>query len=453
MANENLYHLSLHSRARRESFGILFYNSRDGKLTFVRSGDSLDVGESEKGSFLVPAGDEVLNKTSLIIKALMTKGLLETAEVKTEVDQPSDDAPRPAQPTIARRASAHREALQAPVNVTWEITSRCNLHCRHCLSADVMAHSGAELDFDQCRRFIDDLARIRVFQINFGGGEPFLRPDFLDILEYAHSKRITTCVSTNGTTLNDALAKRLKKMDFLYIQISLDGAHAATNDLLRGPGTFERILSGIRLLAAHRIQGVSTNTVVTGINFKEILQIYELGAQCGVKTRLSRFRPSGNARNIWAEYHLNKEQLAELSQFLSTHRDVLTGDSFFSITGKDRRELGLNMCGAAKMTCSVLPDGTVYPCAFLQDAPFKAGNVVLEKLESIWKEAPAFEALRNVRIESCESCSRFSLCHGGCPAVAYYLTQSVNQPDPECIGTFPRQHHIDEPGGETSARV
>ena len=142
-----------------------------------------------------------------------------------------------------------------------------------------------------------------------------------------------------------------------------------------------------------------------------------------MKTRLSRFRPSGNAKKVWKEFHLNKEQLAELSQFLSAHKEVLTGDSFFSITGKDRRELGLNMCGAAKMTCSVLPDGTVYPCAFLQDEPFRAGNITREPLDSIWQNAAPFAALRNARVESCESCTRFNLCHGGCPAVAYFLTQ------------------------------
>ena len=330
------------------------------------------------------------------------------------------------------RRLAYSELLTAPVNVTWEITSRCNLHCRHCLSADVMEHSATELDFDQCIRFIDELDRIRVFQINFGGGEPFLRPDFVDILEYAHSKKIATCVSTNGTTLDNALVRRLKEMDLLYIQVSLDGARAETNDLLRGSGTFDRILSGIRLLVKHGIPGVSTNTVVTATNFMEILQMCELGARYGIKTRLSRFRPSGNAKRVWAQLHLNKEQLAELSQFLSAHKDVLTGDSFFSITGKDRRELGLNMCGAAKMTCSVLPDGTVYPCAFLQDAPFRAGNITQRTLESIWYETPVFSALRNARIESCESCTRFNLCHGGCPVRAFASTGTIEAKDPYC---------------------
>ena len=104
---------------------------------------------------------------------------------------------------------SHRPAtwdlLRAPVNVTWEITAKCNLQCRHCLSADMRKTIAAELDFEQCCAFIDELDRMEVFQINFGGGEPFLREDFPDILDYAHSKGITTCVSTNGTVLDENL--------------------------------------------------------------------------------------------------------------------------------------------------------------------------------------------------------------------------------------------------------
>ena len=292
---------------------------------------------------------------------------------------------------------------------------------------------GKTLDFRECCRFIDDLDRMDVFQINFGGGEPFLREDFLDILQYAHAKGITTCVSTNGTTLTEPLVRKLATMELLYIQVSLDGATAATNDLIRGDGTFESIISGIELLAACHFPNASTNTVVTRINFRDILEIYELGRRYGLKTRLSRFRPSGNAKSVWDTYHLEKDQLAELSKFLSSHRDILTGDSFFSITAEDRRELGLNMCGAARMTCAVLPDGSVYPCAFLQDSFFRAGNVREESLATIWTKSAVFTMIRDIRIESCEQCSRFDQCHGGCPAVAYFLTQSINRSDPECM--------------------
>ena len=89
-----------------------------------------------------------------------------------------------------------------------------------------------------------------MFQINFGGGEPFLRDDFLDLLAYAQRAGITTCVSTNGTLLDDDLVERLAAMDGLYLQVSLDGATPETNDAIRGAGTFARILDGVDACAA-----------------------------------------------------------------------------------------------------------------------------------------------------------------------------------------------------------
>lgn len=90
---------------------------------------------------------------------------------------------------------------------------------------------------------------MQVFQVNFGGGEPFLRDDFLDILSYAHSRGITTCVSTNGTVLSEPLVDELLRMGPVYLQVSLDGACAETNDVIRGKGTFARVLAAIELLS------------------------------------------------------------------------------------------------------------------------------------------------------------------------------------------------------------
>jgi mycofactocin radical SAM maturase len=326
--------------------------------------------------------------------------------------------------------------LGAPVTVTWEITPRCNLSCRHCLSGGGDWNSGAELDFDRCRRFIDQLGRMEVFQINFGGGEPFLREDFVDILDYAHSKGITTCVSTNGTVHDARLAGKLARMKLLRIQVSLDGATAAVNDAIRGAGTFERILTGLELFVKHGVPHLSVNTVVTRANFHEIGLLCALARRYGIQSRLSRFRPSGKARAAWRDLHLDRDQVLGLADFLNAHPEVLTGDSFFSIADERRRRLGLNACGAARMTCCILPDGSVYPCAFLQDEPFLGGNILRETLEEIWLHAPSFTRLRSIRVDACAGCSRFSLCHGGCPAVANFLEKSPDRPDPECIASF-----------------
>jgi mycofactocin radical SAM maturase len=277
------------------------------------------------------------------------------------------------------------------------------------------------------------LARTEVFQVNFGGGEPFLRDDFLDILRYAHSRGLTTCVSTNGTLLDEVLVDELLRIPPVYLQVSLDGACRETNDRIRGPGTFTRILAGIELLSERGYPDLSLNMVVTRTNVGEIGDFDRLARHHGAKTRLSRFRPSGAGCSTWEDYRLTQEQLVALSAFLGEHPEILTGDSFFALTPAGRRSLGLNMCGAAKMTCAVAPDGSVYPCAFLCDAAFCAGNVTTEALSAIFRSSPVFARFRQREVKACRACDRFSDCQGGCPAVAWFLLESLDLPDPECL--------------------
>ena len=320
------------------------------------------------------------------------------------------------------------------MNVTWEITEACNLSCSHCLSADLRAPGRGELDLERCLDVVDELARMRVFQVNVGGGEPFLREDFLDILDHAHRRGITTCVSTNGTVLDGDLVDELLCMTApVYLQVSLDGAFAATNDAIRGPGTFDRILNGIGLLAERGYPDLSLNMVVTRVNAGELADFHQLARRYGARTRLSRFRPSGAGCGRWEEYRLSREQLLELSVFLGDHPEIATGDSFFALAPESRRALGLNMCGAARMTCAIAPDGSVYPCAFLADPAFLAGNVTAGSLSAIFAASPVLQGFRDVAVESCRGCDRFSVCHGGCPAIGYFLTRSIDTPDPECL--------------------
>ena len=322
--------------------------------------------------------------------------------------------------------------LRAPVNVTWEITTACNLGCNHCLSAGMRVPGRAELDLDQCRAFIDELECMKVFQVNFGGGEPFLRADFLEILRYAHARGITSCVSTNGTLLDDNIVDELLRIPPVYLQVSLDGVEAGTNDAIRGEGTFGRILSGIELLFERGYPHLSLNMVVTRLNVDEIGEFDRLARRYGAKTRLSRFRPSGAGCGAWEDYRLTRDQLQELSVFLGEHPEILTGDSFFALRPAERRSLGLTMCGAAKMTCGVAPDGSVYACAFLRDDVLCAGNVTTESLSAIWS-SPIFERFRELEVKACRTCDRFSQCHGGCPAIGWFLARSLELADPECL--------------------
>ena len=323
------------------------------------------------------------------------------------------------------------EGLSAPVNVTWEVTQRCNLSCIHCLS-EAGNGNGGELTYDQCLQVIDQLSSNQIFQVNFGGGEPFIREDFLSILDACHRKGLVTCISTNGTLLEDHVLDFLKGREMVYLQVSLDGGTSATNDSLRGAGTFKKIMKGLERLNTREIL-FSINMVLTRLNYPEISSLYSLAKDHGAKLRISRFRPSGRGKKSWEYLHLKKEDLKVFSQWLSDHHDVVTGDSFFSLEDEERKGLGLNLCGAAKFTCCIDPEGKVYPCAFLQDSFFYGGNFLNQSLSEIWSHAHGFKLLRNLKVRSCESCFRFESCHGGCPAVAYFTGRTLDIPDPECL--------------------
>jgi mycofactocin radical SAM maturase len=324
-----------------------------------------------------------------------------------------------------------RKGLRAPVNVTWEISLRCNLRCVHCLS-DSGEASDDELNHKESLDLIDQLTAMKVFQVNIGGGEPFIRKDFLDLLFYSHKEGLVTCVSTNGTMVDHALAKRLSALKLLYLQVSLDGATADVNDTIRGNGTYQEILYGMDCLANEGVR-FSINTVLTRTNFSQLETLRKMASEYGAELRVSRFRPSGRGKTSKAYLGPTKDQLETFSDWLNEHDLVRTGDSFFCLTSEKRRRKGLDMCGAAKMTCCISPMGEVYPCAFLQETPFLVGNVRNRSLKDLWDTSPVFNRFRRLDVKACMTCYRFDSCRGGCPAVAYHTFKDISLPDPECM--------------------
>jgi mycofactocin radical SAM maturase len=321
--------------------------------------------------------------------------------------------------------------LSSPVNLTWEVTTACNLRCRHCLSASGTP-APRELDTAEALDAVEQIHKAKVFQVNIGGGEPFIRPDFETILEACHERRLVTCISTNGTLIDAARVKRLSRSGLVAIQVSVDGASEETCDAIRGAGTHRDAIAALKLLADSPIP-TSINTVLTSTNATEIPALYDLASRLGVSFRVSRFRPSGRGAEGWEGLRPSASQLLSFSSWLSSTAGVRTGDSFFSLTPQERQGLGLNLCGAAKLTCCLGPSGDMYPCAFLQRSEFWAGSLRESSFQEIWDRAPIYETLRNLRIHSCESCQRFDQCHGGCPAVAYHLGRGMGGGDPECL--------------------
>lgn len=330
----------------------------------------------------------------------------------------------------------HFEAgLSAPICLTWELTYACNLACRHCLSSSGR-RDPRELSTDEARAVIDELEQMQVFYVNIGGGEPTIRSDFWEIVDYAVAHHVGVKFSTNGSRITADIARRIAAGDYLDVQISLDGATAAVNDDVRGAGSFATAVAAMERLAAAGVAGFKLSVVCTRRNLGQLDAFEALADRYGAQLRLTRLRPSGRGADVWDELHPTADQQRDLYLWLLDHGEqVLTGDSFFHLGGYGEAPPGLNLCGAGRVVCLIDPVGDVYACPFAIHDSFLAGNVRDPGgFTRVWGESELFRSLREPQSAgACSSCSAFDVCRGGCMAAKFFTGLPLAGPDPECV--------------------
>jgi mycofactocin radical SAM maturase len=328
--------------------------------------------------------------------------------------------------------------LAAPICLTWELTYACNLACVHCLSSSGR-RDPRELSTAECQAVIDELARMRVFYVNIGGGEPTVRQDFWDIVDYATAHHVGVKFSTNGIKITPDVARRLAGSDYVDVQISLDGATTEVNDAVRGAGSYATALRAMRNLAAAGFTGFKISVVMTRHNIGQLDGFQAIADEFGAQLRITRLRPSGRGADVWDELHPTQSQQRELYGWLRSHgEDVLTGDSFFHLSGYGESLPGLNLCGAGRVVCLIDPVGDVYACPFAIHENFLAGNVRGSGgFEQVWRHSDLFAELRRPQTGgACQSCSAFDSCRGGCMAAKFFTGLPLDGPDPECVKGF-----------------
>jgi mycofactocin radical SAM maturase len=342
----------------------------------------------------------------------------------------------PVLPAKPKRLIEHFESgLDAPICLTWELTYACNLSCVHCLSSSGR-RDPRELSTDQAKAVIDELQRMQVFYVNIGGGEPTVRPDFWELVDYATSHDVGVKFSTNGIKITPEVAKRLAGSDYVDVQISLDGATAEVNDAVRGTGSYATALRAMANLADAGFVGFKLSVVCTRQNIGQLDEFKAIADTYGAQLRLTRLRPSGRGADVWDELHPTADQQRELYDWLVLHGDrVLTGDSFFHLAAYGDSLPGLNLCGAGRVVCLIDPVGDVYACPFAIHENFLAGNVTdAGGFAGVWRESELFAELRGPQTSgACTKCQHFDSCRGGCMAAKFFTGLPLDGPDPECV--------------------
>src|SRR5262249_39794337 len=144
----------------------------------------------------------------------------------------------------------------------------------------------------------------------------------------------------------------------------------------RGPGSYATAVAAMEHLAAAGFRGFKLSVVITCENISQLDEFKGLADRFGAQLRITRLRPSGRGADVWDRLHPTAAQQRELYDWLlGRGDDVLTGDSFFHLSGFGTPLPGLNLCGAGRVVCLIDPIGDVYACPFVIHGEFLAGNV------------------------------------------------------------------------------
>jgi mycofactocin radical SAM maturase len=439
---ENRWQLHPRVALRPEPFGALLYHFGTRKLSFLKNPRIVEIVRSLPGHTSARAAVRAAGiedaAAAPYLRALAELADSQMIQRAPETAVLSEPAPftgvGPADPAV-RLVDRFESGLAAPICLTWELTYACNLSCVHCLSSSGRRDPG-ELSTEQCKALIDEFQRMQVFYVNIGGGEPTVRPDFWELVDYATSHQVGVKFSTNGVRITPEVAQRLAASDYVDVQISLDGADAEVNDAVRGPGSYATAIRALENLADAGFRDAKLSVVATRHNIDQLDQFKEIADRYGATLRLTRLRPSGRGADVWDELHPLPEQQRTLYDWLVRNGDgVLTGDSFFHLSAYGQALPGLNMCGAGRVVCLVDPLGDVYACPFAIHEKFHAGNVVTDGgFATVWRESALFEELREPSGGgACASCAHYDSCRGGCMAAKFFTGLPADGPDPECV--------------------
>jgi mycofactocin radical SAM maturase len=242
--------------------------------------------------------------------------------------------------------------------------------------------------------------------------------------------------STNGALIDETKAKRLADMDYVDVQISLDGAKAVNNDRIRGSGSYRWARQAMEHLASAGFEGFKISVVMTRHNVPDLDEFRRIAESYGAQLRITRFRPSGRGAVTWRKLRPTLAQQRTIYEWLRAHPQVLTGDSFFHLSALGEPLEGLNLCGAGRVVCLIDPVGDVYACPFALHPEFHGGSILESGgFSKVWSDSIRFRELREPSEPqgACSSCDAQSACQGGCMAAKFFTGLALEGPDPECV--------------------
>lgn len=356
-------------------------------------------------------------------------------------------------PLTNQASSLPDDCLAAPARIYFELTRRCNLACRTCFNESHYPLPG-ELTTGEILSALQQLDRMGTFEIRFTGGEPTTHPDFGRIVAFAKALGFYVSLGTNGV-YDPQVRTWIFESGVDWFIVSLDGDQAS-NDLIRGQGSYQQVKRTLDALAKRR-QRVRLNMVVARHNIQSIETVARLADEYGVESlNLIPLRPYGrSARTMKSDmfdqrdFYIFIQQLQALRphyrvQFITT-LDLLDPDA---TTSHDLIVQKKRTCAAGVEAAVIGATGDVYGCSYSPASfpnssntegrrLFVAGNLRQDPLNTIWLDSARWAVFRRLDVYKhprCQACTHYGVrCVGSCPIMGYFQQGKPDAFDPYCF--------------------
>ena len=311
------------------------------------------------------------------------------------------------------------EAFQMPVSAPYRmdlaLTYRCNVECGHCYN---QRRESEELDSSDWKKILRTLWDHGVPHVDFTGGEPTLREDLPELIEYAEDLGMITGLLTNGVRLADEnFVGRLKEAGLDYVQVTLESQHPQIHNRMVGSDAFAKTVRGIQNAVARKIH-VLTNSTITADNRHELPGLAPFLKSLGVTSfAVNSIIKAGKSRH--QDNGLSEAELLPLLVSLrqQAEREVMkfiwyTPTQYCRLNPIEA-DLGVKQCTAGKYNLAIEPDGTIIPC---QSFYHPLGNILSDDFAKIY-DSDFLVSLRrrDWAMEQCRQCEWLATCGGGCP--------------------------------------
>jgi radical SAM protein with 4Fe4S-binding SPASM domain len=286
-----------------------------------------------------------------------------------------------------------------PISISFEPTTSCNLRCPECPSGlRAFTRPTGMLKKDFFRETIDEIHKELLYLIFYFQGEPFLNPDFLEMVKYAHDKGIYTATSTNAHYLNDEKAKRTVESGLDRLIISIDGTTQDVYKQYRVGGNLDKVLQGARNIVKWKKELKSKTPfvffqfLVVKPNEHQIEDVKRLAKEVGVDQ--VRFKTA----QVY-DYENDPHQLIPTIDKYSRYRK--------DANGKMQSKNGMkNRCWKLQHANVITWDGMVVPCCFDKDAMHRLGNLQTQSFKEIWQN----DNYKQFRSELMKSRKNIDIC-------------------------------------------